>query len=119
MKFILLAPFVLAALGFTVLVVLIAYRRAWRIPAPNEALIIVGKGRGRGCGPVVPDDLEADAVQAITEQRTEGLDFRIATTATWVNPVTARVFRLPWTRVRRHSRSSATTPRRSPSGSRA
>ncbi|CAN5593432.1 hypothetical protein BH20ACT15_BH20ACT15_05770 [soil metagenome] len=39
--------------------------------------------------------MEADAIEAISKQVTEGLDFRISTAATWVNPVTSRVFRLP------------------------
>ncbi|MGI8633445.1 MAG: flotillin family protein [Solirubrobacterales bacterium] len=78
------------ALVFTYLL----YRRAWKIPKPDEALIIVGRAKG-GRAPVKPDDIDADVVEAISERRTEGLDFRISTSATWVNPVTSRTYRLP------------------------
>jgi flotillin len=83
-----------AVIGFLTIVALIAYRRAWRIPQPNEALIIVGKRKG-GPAAVSADDVKENAVEAISKEITEGLDFRISTAATWVNPVTSRVFRLP------------------------
>lgn len=70
------------------------YRRCWRIPAPNEALVIAGKAKSSR-GPVSAEEVTGDAVQAISEGRQEGLDFRISTSATWVNPITNRVFRLP------------------------
>ena len=90
----LIAPILLFTFLFLALIVFIAYRRAWKIPAPNEALIIVGRQKGAR-GPIAPQEIEADVVEAINEGRTEGLDFRISTTATWVNPITSRVSRLP------------------------
>ena len=94
-ELILLVPLFFAVVFVAGIVAFFAYRRAWRIPQPNEALIIVGKARGAKSGPVTPEEIQGDVVQAINEGRTEGLDFRIATTATWVNPITSRVFRLP------------------------
>ena len=98
MKFLLLIPVILVVLGVVALIMFIAYRRAWRIPPPNQALIIVGKSRGSDSGAVVAQDRidgsEQTAAEAIEEDRLEGLDFRIATSATWVNPLTSRTFPL-------------------------
>jgi uncharacterized membrane protein YqiK len=93
-EILLIVPLILVSLAIVALIVFFIYRRAWRIPAPNEALIIVGRQKGAK-GPIAPQQIEADVVEAINEGRTEGLDFRISTTATWVNPVTSRVSRLP------------------------
>lgn len=93
MEWILIAPVVGFVALFALLTIFIAYRRAWRIPAPNEALLIAGKAKGQTT--VTQTEISTDVVSAIAERRTEGLDFRIATAATWVNPVTSRVFRLP------------------------
>jgi flotillin len=94
LEWVVIAPVVFFTTVFFALIVFFLYRRAWRIPQPNEALIIVGRRKGSG-SPVAPQNLESDVVTAIQEGRTEGLDFRISTTATWVNPVTSRVSRLP------------------------
>ena len=99
MKFLLLIPVIFGIGAFIALVLFVAYRRAWRIPPPNQALIIVGKSRGTNTGAVVAQD-KIDGVsgqtpvEAIEEDRLEGLDFRIATSATWVNPLTSRTFPL-------------------------
>ncbi len=98
MKFLLLIPVIFGIGAFFALVMFIAYRRAWRIPPPNQALIIVGKSRGSNAGAVVAQDRidgsDQTAAEAIEEDRLEGLDFRIATSATWVNPLTSRTFPL-------------------------
>lgn len=98
MEYLLLVPVVFFLILVLGLIAWFAYRRAWRIPPPNEALIIVGKSRGSNSGAVVAQDRidgsDQTAAQAIEEDRLEGLDFRIATSATWANPVTSRTFRL-------------------------
>jgi flotillin len=98
MEFLLLIPVILVVLAVVGLIMFIAYRRAWRIPPPNQALIIVGKSRGSSPGAVVAQDRidgsGQTAAEAIEEDRLEGLDFRIATSATWVNPLTSRTFPL-------------------------
>lgn len=98
MEFLLLIPVVLGMIAVIALFAFVAYRRAWRIPPPNQALIIVGKSRGSDSGAVVAqeriDGSDQTAAEAIEEDRLEGLDFRIATSATWVNPLTSRTFPL-------------------------
>lgn len=83
--------------GFVLLVGLIVglvvYRRGWNIPRPDEALIIMGRDR-RGRRQVHAEDIDSDAAQAIKEERIEGTEFDIRTSACWVNPVTKRVYRL-------------------------
>lgn len=97
MEFLILIPVLLAIIGVVALVAFFAYRRAWRIPQPNEALIIVGKSRGNAGAVVAQEQVDgtsdtvADAIEA---DKMEGLDFKIATAATWVNPLTSRVFPL-------------------------
>jgi len=98
MEFLVVTPVVLVVLAVLGFFIFVAYRRAWRIPPPNEALIIVGKSRGSDSGAVVAqeriDGSDQTAAEAIEEDRLEGLDFRIATSATWVNPLTSRTFPL-------------------------
>lgn len=78
---------------FALIVAFVVYRRGWNIPRPDEALIIMGRDR-RGTRQVHAEDIEADAAQAIKEERVEGTEFDIRTSACWVNPVTKRVYRL-------------------------
>lgn len=97
MEFLILIPVLLVIIGVVALVAFFAYRRAWRIPQPNEALIIVGKSRGNTGAVVAQEQVDGTTgtvADAIEEDRLEGLDFKIATAATWVNPLTSRVFPL-------------------------
>lgn len=98
MEKLILAPFIIFILFVVFLFVYFLYRRAWKIPAPNEALIIVGKAKGSHTSGVVAQDKiansDASVVEQIQEDRLEGLDFRIATSATWVNPLTSRTSKL-------------------------
>lgn len=92
------AVFVILGILFVLgLLTLVAYRRAWRIPQPNEAFIIVGKSRGGDQSAVVQERIEGSTeavTEAIDADRLEGLDYRIATAAVWVNPLTMRTFSL-------------------------
>lgn len=88
-------PFLFVFIVLCALFVYFLYRRAWKIPAPNEALIIVGKAKGASASVVAQEKIsDGGAAEAIQEDRLEGLDFRIATSATWVNPMTSRTSRL-------------------------
>src|SRR3712207_5132362 len=71
------------------IVAFVVYRRGWNIPRREGARIIRGRAR-RGTRQVHAEDIEADAAQAIKEERVEGTEFDIRTSACWVNPVTKR-----------------------------
>jgi flotillin len=92
---ILLVPIFLGFVFFAFIIGLIAYKRMRQIPAPNEALIIVSRSKKKASSAQERvDGSDESVVEAIKEDRLEGLDFNIETTTTWVNPLHSQAFTL-------------------------
>jgi len=79
---------VLAGIGFFI------FRRGYKITRPNEAMIIVKKG-GVQSKKEAASDTDLDAEKAIKEGRIDDRGISVSTSACWVNPITAKVYRFP------------------------